>query len=244
MPWTTGGEFVRTNNQFSGADVWQDDQQAAIKIIASRHDFHDEDLANGIQQSLNTSGYNKMLADLDMNGFSVVNAANAGFSGDWTPTLSNGVTTLSNHGGSYIRLGRLVIAFADINYANNPQDSGVIFTIGALPFNIAVPTSGSARQYPATFAAWDNIDLSGSSNIPQGTAGQLNNLYTPEVFTRQIDIPTVGADGKTISIWRYIGANDLSNPDTLVELTQAFLTTTGEFSFTYIYLTDDPVPTT
>ena len=66
MPWKAGGVFERENPDYQGASVWSQDQQASIKIIATRHDFHDEDLAQGIQACLNLNGLNAMLADLDM----------------------------------------------------------------------------------------------------------------------------------------------------------------------------------
>jgi hypothetical protein len=73
MPWQINGTFLRINTDFSGNNVWQQDQQAAIKIIASRHDTHDEDLALGIAQCVNVNGLNTMLANLDMGGFKIVN---------------------------------------------------------------------------------------------------------------------------------------------------------------------------
>ena len=72
MPWT-GDVFIRENPQFSGDTVWQQDQQATIKIIASRHDFHDQDIANGITQTLNINGLNTMLAALNFGGFKGIN---------------------------------------------------------------------------------------------------------------------------------------------------------------------------
>jgi hypothetical protein len=66
MPWQIDGEFIRTNIEFSGNNVWGQDLSAGYKIIASRHDLHDEDLAEGIEQCINTSGYNAMLAELNM----------------------------------------------------------------------------------------------------------------------------------------------------------------------------------
>jgi hypothetical protein len=71
MPWQLDGSFLRVNPDFQGDTVWQQDQQSTIKIIASRHDFHDEDLAVGISKSLNTDGYNAMQANLNMGSFQI-----------------------------------------------------------------------------------------------------------------------------------------------------------------------------
>jgi len=75
MPWQPDGQFIRQNTDFSGATVWQQDQQATIKIIAARHDDHDQDLASGIQACLNLDGYNAMRADLNMDTNGIINVA-------------------------------------------------------------------------------------------------------------------------------------------------------------------------
>jgi hypothetical protein len=73
MPWLSNGTFQRVNPDFTGATVWQQDQQATIKIIASRHDSHDEDLAQGIANALNLDGYNAMRASLNLGDNKLIN---------------------------------------------------------------------------------------------------------------------------------------------------------------------------
>jgi hypothetical protein len=73
MPWNINGTFTRVNPDFSGNNVWQQDQGAGIKIIAARHDSHDEDLGQGIAKCINIDGYNSMLANFDVGNFKVVN---------------------------------------------------------------------------------------------------------------------------------------------------------------------------
>jgi hypothetical protein len=73
MPWQPNGTFVRQNTDFQGSNVWQQDQQAKIKIIASRHDFHDQDIALGIADCLNLDGLNAMREDLDMGNNKIIN---------------------------------------------------------------------------------------------------------------------------------------------------------------------------
>lgn len=73
MPWLPDGTFQRTNEDFNGVDVWEKDRDALIKIIAERHDFHDQDLATGIEQCLNVNGLNQLLTDLNMGGNKIEN---------------------------------------------------------------------------------------------------------------------------------------------------------------------------
>jgi hypothetical protein len=78
MPWLNNGTFERKNGTeptFTGSNVWFQDQQASIKVIAARHDYHDDDLAQGISACLNLDGKNAMRADLDMGNNALVNVA-------------------------------------------------------------------------------------------------------------------------------------------------------------------------
>jgi hypothetical protein len=71
MGWNIDGTFERENGPdpiFKGDSIWQNDQQAGIKIIDARHDYSDEDLAQGIAATLNLDGYNAMRANLNMGG--------------------------------------------------------------------------------------------------------------------------------------------------------------------------------
>jgi hypothetical protein len=77
MPWDISGNFTRQNTDFTGPTVWQQDQGANIKIIAARHDNHDQDLADGIQACLNLDGYNAMRAALDMGSNLIENVTDA-----------------------------------------------------------------------------------------------------------------------------------------------------------------------
>ena len=63
MPWS-GGSFGRTNGTYNGAAVWQSDLGASIKIVATRHDTHDKDLADGIDACLHKGGQNSPTANI------------------------------------------------------------------------------------------------------------------------------------------------------------------------------------
>jgi len=77
MPRQPDGSFQRFNDQYYGFDVWQQDLDTDKKIIALRHDVHDEDLAIGISQCLPKDGSELMLGNLQMGGFKVTKMANA-----------------------------------------------------------------------------------------------------------------------------------------------------------------------
>jgi hypothetical protein len=72
MSWS-GGVYTRTNGVYSGAHVWRSDFNALVKIVYSRHDVHDQDLAEGINACINKDGQNSPTADIDWGGFKITN---------------------------------------------------------------------------------------------------------------------------------------------------------------------------
>lgn len=104
MPWQLDGTFLRVTNNTSeeqGDRLWQQDLSASIKIIASRHDFHDHDLASGIAACLNLDGYNAMRANLDMGGFKVTNTV-AGATNDDLATFGQTANELLFDNGTRV----------------------------------------------------------------------------------------------------------------------------------------------
>lgn len=73
MAWNGSGSFQRTNGSFSGSEVWQDDANAGYDIVDSRHDSHDQDLAQGINNCLTKDGQNSPTANLSMASFKHTN---------------------------------------------------------------------------------------------------------------------------------------------------------------------------
>lgn len=72
MGWSGTGSFTRTNGVNTGAALWQDDADAGTKILDTRHDTHDQDLADGIEACLAKNGENAMTGDLDLDGNKII----------------------------------------------------------------------------------------------------------------------------------------------------------------------------
>lgn len=81
MAWSSG-TFSRTNGVYSGANVWTNDLAASIKIVASRHDTHDKDLADGINACLHKGGENAATANLSMGGYKWTNVGDGSAASD------------------------------------------------------------------------------------------------------------------------------------------------------------------
>jgi len=267
MPWKEDGTFERENGPdpvFKGDDVWQDDQKASIKVVAARHDYHDEGLANGIEGCLNLDGYNSMRADLDMGGFQVINTLEEEDVSDgiFTPQLPTGFVTGGTHGGSWVRVGNYVTVMAYIQWTTKGAATGLLL-ISNMPFSIGSPKSGNDRQFMGNVMGWDNLDLAG--RLPDGSV---------ETFTRAF----VKNDSNSLKLSNYLGHNNfgyrLMSPDVADTPTEGAVLTklsaydglqtrapedfgfanltfdvpvsdlleTGSFAFNYSYFTTDPAP--
>ena len=70
MGWS-GGTYTRSDGVFTGTQIWQSNRDAGTKIVADRHDTHDQDLATGINQCLNKDGSNAATANLDAGTYKI-----------------------------------------------------------------------------------------------------------------------------------------------------------------------------
>lgn len=71
------GTFTRSNGYYTGSGVWGQDRDNGVKIVASRHDAHDQDIANAITASIANDGQTPIVADLPMSGYKHSNVGNA-----------------------------------------------------------------------------------------------------------------------------------------------------------------------
>lgn len=67
MPWSGSGAFAR----YYGSAGWTDDKNSAIYILSSRHDLHDQDLADGINLCITKDGQSKAAATQSPNSSNV-----------------------------------------------------------------------------------------------------------------------------------------------------------------------------
>lgn len=111
MSWsgTTGSQtFSRTDGTRTGSTTWQLADAAGVDIIASDHDTHDQDMADGINSCLKKDGGNTATADLPMGGFKHTNVGAAAGplnytrfddhvaqKGIWVPTVGGTANTIT-----------------------------------------------------------------------------------------------------------------------------------------------------
>lgn len=158
MPWSPAGQFTR----YYGAAGWTDDRNSGINILASKHDTHDEDLAEGINACMTRDGTAKPSAD---------------FNPSADDSLSLGSTLLQ---WKYIFLkgiGRLPDAFGNVlGYGKTAAETSAGATIVTWSFPPAHPYRYGTNTVPGTtdMTAFINMaaNVARAANIAVRLPGQ------------------------------------------------------------------------
>ena len=80
MPWSGSAgskTFSRTDGTRTGSTTWQQADAASVDIVSNHHDTHDQDIADGLNTSLQKDGGNTATANIPMGGFTFTNIAAA-----------------------------------------------------------------------------------------------------------------------------------------------------------------------
>lgn len=86
MGWNGSGTVNRNNGVHSGTTVWAQDAAEPVNILSTRHDTHDEDIADAIENCIAKDGQNTATANLPMGGFKHTNVAVASARTDYART--------------------------------------------------------------------------------------------------------------------------------------------------------------
>jgi hypothetical protein len=157
MPWSAG-----TYTRLFGSTGWVDDRDAGTKILATRHDSHDQDLADGINRALAKDGSNAATAALSMGGFKLTNLG--------TPTVSTDAATKA-----YVdAAGAIAFASGDQilfrGAATPPGWTIVAQNNKALRIVSGVPSSGGANAFTTALNSARSVAGDGSHTHTTGTA--------------------------------------------------------------------------
>ena len=200
MPWGSGHftQKVGPSPIFTGPTVWEQDAAAGILIEAARHDYHDQDLADGIDACLNKNGANTAAANINWGGFKITNLGNGTTATDAAAygqvpislTLDSGtnvLTAIKADGSvfavdlSALAVGGSTTDFARYSNALNPFQGSAYFSGAAgvgvkNALTILDPLTSSGATYTwalsantATSADWANT--SGAVLNFSGNAG-------------------------------------------------------------------------
>lgn len=94
----SSGTFTRTDGTRTGSDVWTQAKNAAVKIVSSGHDTHDQDIANGLSTCILKDGTQTITADIPWNSKKITSLA-AGVSRTDAANLSNIQDFQTHYGG-------------------------------------------------------------------------------------------------------------------------------------------------
>ena len=207
------GYFKRVNSEFDGSEVWQDDLATNVKIIAYRHDFHDQDLADGIFECLPKSGNEPMAGSLTMGGFKILNQAQGTVESDGA-NFGQTVNSMSfNEGTRTLTLERL--GLADLGVTIQSGGDNTIITTGVQKITV-----GSGL----------NLDSVGGGNVLEegneegtislgdinGVAGSYSN---PNI--------TIDSKGRVSSVTSGSSSGSVSNLGTNYGSTSVTITNSG-----------------
>lgn len=202
MPWQGDGTFLRVNPDYSASvsgELWGKDlaAQPSIKIIASRHDFHDQDLADGIEASLNIDGLNAMRANLNMGSYKITNIGAAANNAE-IPTYGQTAGALDYDDGTKI----LTLNDRD----GNPIDTTSIDLTGIGAGVTQINSDGT-------------LEVSPSPITGVGTVG-LKVLAAGQSFTGGISGIIIDDYGRVTQVT--VGSSTSGDPDQSILIGQSF----------------------
>ena len=147
MGWS-GGTYTRSDGVFTGTSIWQSNRDAGTKIVADRHDTHDQDLATGINQAINKDGSNAFTG-----------AANLG--SQKITALADGTAHTDGINAGQIQDGGLIFQSNDTGSANT-------YAIALTPA-VTAYVAGQVFHFKAgntnTGASTLNVNALGTKNI-------------------------------------------------------------------------------
>jgi len=155
MPWT-GDTYIRDDGTYTGPTVWNQNWANSVLITYTRHDNHDQDIADGITACLNKNGANTPSANIPFGSFKITGYGTASANTD-VPNWGQTLGTVTLDGGTF------VATFTDRN--------GVAMTTCDLS-----PLSGGGGGGAPTDATYVTLSANGSlsnERVLTGTAGQI-----------------------------------------------------------------------
>lgn len=134
MAWNGSGTFTRTKD-------WTNDRDAAIKILATRHDENDDELATGIQACLTKNNETKPTADFRPNADNTYDLGSSALR--WVDAWLSGVVKFGQ--GTYSGTLQADTLAADRTYTL-PDESGTLLTSNSavLPVGTVVDYAGAS----------------------------------------------------------------------------------------------------
>lgn len=172
MPWSAG-----TYARLYGSAGWVNDRDAGTKILATRHDSHDQDLADGINACLKKDGTNAATADLNAGGFKITNLG--------TPTATTDAATKA-----------YVDAAGSVAFASGDQ---ILFRGAATPtgWTIAAQNNKALRIVSGTPSSGGTNAFTTALNSARTTSSESGHTHTGTTGTANGGATAIAGSGAT-----------------------------------------------
>lgn len=179
MAWS-GGTYTRSNGVYTGSLVWQSDAAASVKILATRHDTHDQDLADGISACIHKGGQNSPTANISWGSKKITSLANGSDATD-AATYGQTITAASFDGATDVltltrSVGNLTV---DLTGAVKITAFDVTGTASASTFLRGDGTWGAAVTSVAVANAvgitWSGSPITGSGTLTPTLSANLQS---------------------------------------------------------------------
>ena len=219
MGWS-GGTYTRSDGVFTGTSIWQSNRDAGTKIVADRHDTHDQDIATGLNQAINKDGSNAFTG-----------AANLG--SQKITALADGTAHTDGVNAGQIQDGGLIFQATDSGSANTyaiALTPAVTAYVAGQVFHFkAANASSGASTLNVNALGAKNIKKKNDQDIAAGDIEQnaiVSVIYDGTSFQMLSQLGTSGMSSFTLA--GTSGANQtITDSNTLTIAAGEGITTTG-----------------
>lgn len=188
--WQPDGSIIRSNGVNTGSTLWSQDASTVKTILDTRHDAHDENIADSIEECINRGGLNTPTANLPMGGYKHTGQSAAAADGEaviwqqhkysntWSPTATAG-------GSLRFSAGATSVGLAPIYYQKYYRIGNTVFI--KIKFEVPVTVAGPyiGISLPVN-ASTDADTLSGF--MFDATTGTFKPIFTTWGATNRFDI--------------------------------------------------------
>jgi len=209
MGWS-GGTYTRSDGVFTGTSIWQSNRDAGTKIVADRHDTHDQDMATGLNQAINKDGSNAFTG-----------AANLG--SQKITGLADGTAHTDGVNAGQIQDGGLIFQATDSGSANTyaiALTPAVTAYVAGQVFHFkAANASSGASTLNVNALGAKNIKKKNDQDIAAGDIEQnaiVSVIYDGTSFQMTSQLGTAGGSMSSFTLTGDSGSNQtISDSNTL-----------------------------
>ncbi len=211
MGWS-GGTYTRSDGVFTGTSIWQSNRDAGTKIVADRHDTHDQDLATGINQAINKDGSNAFTG-----------AANLG--SQKITSLADGTAHTDGVNAGQIQDGGLIFQATDSGSANTyaiALTPAVTAYVAGQVFHFkAANASSGASTLNVNALGAKNIKKKNDQDIAAGDIEQnaiVSVIYDGTSFQMLSQLGTTGGSMSSFTLTGDSGSNQTVEDGNTVDI--------------------------